>query len=99
MFSDHGPNFYIVLTDDINEAAVNRDEVCFAKVVEGQAILDFIADHSHHNNGVSSKTYMVGIESIRMMEAIEENDAAIQWQPASKRTIEYRVLEDSVISS
>ena len=94
MFSDHGPNFYIVLTDEINE--VNRDEVCFAKVVEGQAILDFIADHSHHNNGVSSKTYMVGIESIRMMEAIEENDAVIQWEPASKRMIEYRVLEDAV---
>lgn len=94
MFSDHGPNFYIVLTDEINAAAVNRDEVCFAKVVEGQAILDYIADHSHHNNGVSSKTYMVGIESIRMMEAIEEDDEAIRWQPASRRTIEYRVLED-----
>ena len=94
LFSDHGPNFYIVLTDEINEAEVSREEVCFAKVIEGQAILDYIADHSHYNNGISSKTYRVGIESIRMMEAVEENDAAIQWQPASQRAIEYRVLED-----
>ena len=93
MFSDHGPNFYIVLSDEINEVEVNREDVCFAKVIEGQSILDYIAD-SHHSNGNMGKTYMVGIESVRMMEAIEEDDEAMRWQPASQRKIIYKVLEE-----
>lgn len=88
LFSDHGPNFYIVLSDKINELEVNRDEVCFAKVIEGREILDSIADDDRRRHT------MLGIESVRMMVAVEENNAANRWLPLSQRTINYRVVEE-----
>jgi len=93
LFSDHGPNFYIVLSDKINEQEVNKQEVHFAKIIEGKEILDYIAEN--HHNGNFGTTFMVGIESIRMLEAIEEgDDEDTRWLPLSQRKIEYRVRED-----
>lgn len=80
------------MNDKIAETAVNKLEVCFAKIVEGQAVLDYFVDRQA-SGGLSSAN-MVGIESIRMLEAIEEDKEASRWLPLNQRKIEYRVRDD-----
>jgi hypothetical protein len=48
--------------DDIKQG--DMKETCFGKIVQGQAILDFMASHHERNfRGMS----MVGIESVRIL--------------------------------
>lgn len=65
LFIDHGPHFYINMED----SRPNKKDVCFGKVIEGQAVIDYIV--SHESDFYKSK-FMVGIESVKVIQPKEK---------------------------
>lgn len=56
-----GPNFYINLSDSINQDEVDLGESCFGKVVQGQSVLDAVMDKRRKT------LQMIGIQSMTIL--------------------------------
>lgn len=62
-------------------------ETCFGKIVEGTAILDFMASHHEKNfHGMS----MIGIETVRVIQSVEDPVADPRLPPRSKTSSSHR---------
>jgi hypothetical protein len=70
LFADKGPHFYIKMDDTPQKKKDNQppqQETCFGRIVEGQAILEYMS--SHHTKNFRSM-YMVGIERVQVMKPL-----------------------------
>jgi hypothetical protein len=70
LFVDKGPHFYIKMDDTPKKKKDNQppqQETCFGRIVEGQAILEYMS--SHHTKNFRSM-YMVGIERVQVMKPL-----------------------------
>ena len=66
LFAGKGPHFYIQMDDVPKKKKENLpQETCFGRIVEGQAILEYIS--SHHTKNFRGM-YMVGIETIKVIQ-------------------------------
>lgn len=73
LFADKGPHFYIQM-DDVPKKRNEKQpqETCFGRIVEGQAILEYMS--SHHTKNFRGM-YMVGIETIKVIQPLGSNDS------------------------
>ena len=71
LFVESGPHFYINMDDLPNFRDSASKDTCFGKIVEGQAILDYMASH-HAKNFLGMS--MFGIEDIEVLKPIEVSD-------------------------
>lgn len=73
LFADKGPHFYIQMDDNPKKKKEKQpQETCFGRIVEGQAILEYMS--SHHTKNFRGM-YMVGIETVKVIKPLDSDES------------------------